>query len=135
MSERLLRAFGHRAGGLVEVPDFDQLDRRGNRLRRRRSNRVRPCRERELDPSWRPEHPVARFTVPEGWNAWQGPNRVDTIGDHPSNDEALGHRSWYAGLLILEVDQVAIRQCASQGWDGAGHGRAGAGDHPALGST
>ena len=48
----------------------------------------------------------AELTLPRGWNAWIGPNRFDGHAPGRSNDEALGHLSWYVGALVLEVDGV-----------------------------
>ena len=58
-------------------------------------------------------NPVAELAVPRGWNAWVGPNRFDGHAPGLSNEEALGHRTWYVGVLVLEVDAVNTRGC---GW-------------------
>ena len=57
------------------------------------------------------ENPVAEFAVPKGWNAWVGPNRFDVHAAGRSNGEALGHLTWYVGVLILEVDAVNTHGC------------------------
>lgn len=57
-----------------------------------------------LQPSWEDTAPRARLDLPAGWNAWQGPNRFD--GD-------LDTTTWYAGLLVVEVDAVASRPCVA----------------------
>ena len=58
-----------------------------------------------LQPSWEDTAPRARLDLPAGWNAWQGPNRFD--GD-------LDTTTWYAGLLVVEVDAVASKACDPQ---------------------
>ncbi len=69
-----------------------------------------------LQPSWEDTAPRARLDLPAGWNAWQGPNRFD--GD-------LDTTTWYAGLLVVEVDAVASRPCvAPQSDDVVGDSRA-----------
>lgn len=55
--------------------------------------------------------PTAKLTVPEGWNAWIGPNRFDGHAPGRSNNEALGHLTWYVGALVLEVDGVNTHGC------------------------
>lgn len=55
-----------------------------------------------LQPSLDADAPRARVTLPEGWNAWEGPNRFD--GDLETND-------FYAGMLVVDVDAVASRPC------------------------
>ena len=57
-----------------------------------------------LQPSWEDTAPRARLDLPAGWNAWQGPNRFD--GD-------LDTTTWYAGMLVVEVDAVASRPCVA----------------------
>ena len=70
-----------------------------------------------LQPSWEDTAPRARIDLPAGWNAWQGPNRFD--GD-------LDTTTWYAGLLVVEVDAVASKPCVSpQSDDAVGDSRAG----------
>ena len=69
-----------------------------------------------LQPSWEDTAPRARLDLPAGWNAWQGPNRFD--GD-------LDTTTWYAGLLVVEVDAVASKPCvAPQSDDVVGDSRA-----------
>lgn len=67
----------------------------------------------QLAPSVNPSRPLVRLTVPPGWNAWQGPNRFEGIGPAGSdNDVALDMTSWYAGVLVLEVEQMAAPACS-----------------------
>ena len=69
-----------------------------------------------LQPSWEDTAPRARIDLPAGWNAWQGPNRFD--GD-------LDTTTWYAGLLVVEVDAVASKPCVEpQSDDVVGDSRA-----------
>jgi DNA-directed RNA polymerase specialized sigma24 family protein len=56
---------------------------------------------------------VADLTLPGGWNAWIGPNRFDGHAPGRSNGEALGHLTWYVGVLVLEVDSVNTDGCGS----------------------
>jgi len=56
----------------------------------------------EMQPSEDDDAPRVHLTLPEGWNAWQGPNRFE--GD-------LETTGWYAGLLIVDVDAVASEPC------------------------
>ena len=53
----------------------------------------------------------ARITLPDGWNAWEGPNRFNGHALRRSNEEALEHATWYAGILVLDVSAVASRPC------------------------
>ena len=62
-----------------------------------------------LSPSLTDDYPKARITLPEGWNAWQGPNRFGDERD-PDGD-------WYVGILVLKVDGVASRPCQRPGAD------------------
>ena len=166
MSEQL-KDFGARAETLVGVPDFDELDRRGGRLRIRRRVSVaaalavvltvagatvahstrssadhapvspppptsdaasrypgntmkaldrgrywlQSCCVSGHDLTDFTSNPVAEFTVPTGWNAWVGPNRFDGHAPGRSNEEALGHLTWYVGALVLEVDAVNTHGC------------------------
>jgi hypothetical protein len=158
MTEQQLREFGTRAEELVELPDFGELDRRGQKLRRRRQSitagvaacllvvgaiitaqNLKPKAQEPVDPPelpakvtaypgnhmttleegtyeltlGSPDAPVARVTVPSGWNAWEGPNHFDGHAPGRSNEEALGHATWYAGLLVLQVRTVAAGPCDS----------------------
>lgn len=66
----------------------------------------------EVAPSVSPARPLVRFTVPEGWNAWQGPNRFEGIGAvGTDNEDVLDMTDWYAGLLVLEVEWIAAPKC------------------------
>jgi len=168
MHEQQLRSFGARAETLVDIPEFEELDRRGGHLRLRRrltvasalavvltvagatvAQNTRPHADRSpvtpppppasvagspypgatmtnLDQGryWVqsccvPGHritdfaanPVAVFDVPKGWNAWVGPNRFDGHAPGRSNEEALGHSTWYVGALVLEIDAVNTHGC------------------------
>lgn len=71
----------------------------------------------ELAPSPDPDHPVVRFTVPAGWNSWLGPNKFEGLGpavtsDPEVNEAILGEADWYAGLLVLDVRDIARRGCS-----------------------
>lgn len=57
------------------------------------------------------DSPVARVTVPRGWNAWEGPNHFDGHAPGRVNEDALGHATWYVGLLVLELELVARGEC------------------------
>ncbi len=160
MSEQKLREFGAQAEGLVSLPDYAELDRRGRKLHQRRlaggaavaacvltvvgiavaqndsPRAVEPVEPPDdapagaqpypgavmedldagtytLEVSWRSHYPVARITVPAGWNAWQGPNRFDGREPGRSNEEALGATNWYVGVLVVDVDAVASRPCSA----------------------
>jgi hypothetical protein len=67
----------------------------------------------ELTPGSVDGGPVARVIVPSGWNAWEGPNHFNGHAPGRSNEEALGHATWYAGLLVLQVRLVAAGPCDS----------------------
>ena len=58
-------------------------------------------------------NPVVEFAVPKGWNSWVGPNRFNGHAPGRTNEEALGHSTWYVGALILEVDAVNTRGCGN----------------------
>lgn len=157
MSEQQLKDFGAYAETLVELPDFAEIDRRGNSLRMRRRAGVAgvvaavlavagvavtrlddtktdtgpvkpPSRARayigetmrdlapgtyRLRPSRIESDLVAELTLPSGWNSWVGPNRFDGHEPGRSNEQALGHSTWYVGALVLEVDSINTRGCGS----------------------
>ena len=63
-----------------------------------------------------PSLPTVRFTLPEGWSSWIGPNlfegsRDDGVGAHDPD--------WYLSLLILDVQSIARRGCRTSDLDGA----------------
>jgi hypothetical protein len=58
-----------------------------------------------------PVLPVAELAVPEGWNAWVGPNRFDGHAPGRTNEEALNHLTWYVGALVLKVEAVNTHGC------------------------
>jgi hypothetical protein len=64
-----------------------------------------------LHPSLEQSDLLAELTIPHGWNAWVGPNRFDGHAPGRSNEEALGHMTWYVGALVLEVERVNTRGC------------------------
>jgi hypothetical protein len=66
----------------------------------------------ELTPSRDGTEPTVLLTVPDGWNAWEGPNRFDghRVGDE-SNEEALPRSTWLVGVLVLDVQSVATERC------------------------
>ena len=75
---------------------------------------------KDLEPGTYRLHPsrierdlTADLTVPDGWNAWIGPNRFDGHAPGRTNDEAVGHLTWYVGALVLEVDAVNTRGCGA----------------------
>lgn len=69
------------------------------------------ARTYQLRPSLIDRTLVAELTVPPGWNAWIGPNRFDGHAPGRSNEQALGHLTWYVGALVLEVDEVNTHGC------------------------
>ena len=66
-----------------------------------------------LHPSFVESSLTAEFTLPRGWNSWVGPNRFDGHAPGRSNDQALGHLTWYVGALVLEVDGVNTDGCGA----------------------
>jgi hypothetical protein len=58
-----------------------------------------------------PVLPVAELAVPEGWNAWVGPNRFDGHAPGRTNEEALGHLTWYVGVLVLKLQAINTHGC------------------------
>jgi hypothetical protein len=66
-----------------------------------------------LRPSLIQSDLTADLTLPAGWNSWIGPNKFDGHAPGRSNDQALGHMTWYVGALVLEVDSVNTRGCGS----------------------
>ena len=66
-----------------------------------------------LYPSRAERDLTADLTLPAGWNAWMGPNRFDGHAPGRSNDEALGHLTWYVGALVIEVDSVNTEGCGA----------------------
>src|SRR3954462_5653101 len=65
----------------------------------------------QLRPSAIDSTLIAELSLPRGWNAWVGPNRFDGHAPGRSNEEALGHLTWYAGALVLEVNEVNTHGC------------------------
>jgi hypothetical protein len=66
-----------------------------------------------LRPSTRESNLTAELTLPAGWNSWIGPNKFDGHAPGRSNEQALGHLTWYVGALVLEVDAVNTHGCGS----------------------
>jgi hypothetical protein len=64
-----------------------------------------------LVPSSDPEFPRARISLPDGWNAWEGPNRFGGQASPGSNEEGLGESEWYVGILVVKVTAVRMRPC------------------------
>jgi hypothetical protein len=63
-----------------------------------------------------PSLPDVRFTLPDGWNSWIGPNRFEinhSEGTGPEND-----RVWYVNLLVLDVASIAQRGCSTSDMSG-----------------
>jgi hypothetical protein len=78
----------------------------------------------ELEPSSDPEGPVVRFTVPGGWNAWEGPNRFEGLAPGVTDNEQLLERTpWIAGLVVMDVSRV-VRRSDCQVVDLTGRGPA-----------
>lgn len=141
MTEVRVAEFARRAASAVELPDLTQIAARGRRLRRRRWTAAAAATTMvalggylavaDPDPGVRPvEDPrsevrpypggselprlepgtyelelgregspaAARFTVPDGWSGWFGPNRPFL-------------RNGYAGLLVGDVERVAVAAC------------------------
>jgi hypothetical protein len=65
----------------------------------------------ELTPSRDGTEPTVLLTVPEGWNAWEGPNRFDGHRDGDSNEAALARSTWLVGVTVLDVQGVATERC------------------------
>jgi len=65
----------------------------------------------EMDVSDASGFPNVRFTLPDGWNAWEGPNRFNGHAGGRSNEDALGHLTWYVGVVYLDVVAVATEPC------------------------
>jgi hypothetical protein len=57
------------------------------------------------------DRPVAELAVPKGWNAWVGPNRFDGHTPSRTNEQALGHMTWYVGALVLKIEAVNTHGC------------------------
>jgi uncharacterized protein YfcZ (UPF0381/DUF406 family) len=59
------------------------------------------------------DQPLVELTLPKGWNSWAGPNKFDGHAPGRSNSEALGHMTWYVGVLALQVTAVNTHGCGS----------------------
>jgi hypothetical protein len=57
------------------------------------------------------DQPIVEFTLPKGWNSWAGPNKFDGHAPGRTNDQALGHMTWYVGALALQVTAVNTHGC------------------------
>ena len=68
--------------------------------------------EMELSGSF--GYPNVRFTLPDGWNAWEGPNRFNGHARGRSNDVAVGHSTWYVGVVYLDMVGIASTPCGQQ---------------------
>ena len=70
----------------------------------------------ELDP-FKTSRPTVRFTLPDGWNSWVGPNRFEGLSDGTSdqvgsNEEVLeSGPDWVLGMLVLDVYWLAQPGC------------------------
>jgi hypothetical protein len=70
----------------------------------------------ELDP-FKTSRPSVRFTVPDGWNSWVGPNRFEGLSDGTSNqvgsNEDVLERGpdWVLGMLAVDVYWLAQPGC------------------------
>ena len=70
----------------------------------------------ELDP-FNTSQPTVRFTLPDGWNSWAGPNRFEGLSDGTSdqvgsNEEVLeSGPDWVLGMLVLDVYWLAQPGC------------------------
>jgi hypothetical protein len=67
----------------------------------------------EITPSSDPAEPTVQFTVPEGWNSADGPNRFPYLPDQ-TNEESLVQSTWSVGLLVMKVTGVASEECQQQ---------------------
>ena len=65
-----------------------------------------------LRPAVGSDVPVAHVTIPAGWNSWVGPNKFDGHTPGGTNEAALDHMTWYAGLLVLEAYSVPQLPCS-----------------------
>jgi hypothetical protein len=72
-----------------------------------------------------PHAPEVRLGLPAGWNAWMGPNRFEGMGrqvtfDADTNEGLLADDpDWYVGLLVIEVESMAQRECTPRSMEGA----------------
>jgi hypothetical protein len=79
----------------------------------------------ELRTSFDPRASAVRFSLPAGWNAWMGPNRFEGMSrqvtfDAKTNEGVLrDDPDWYVGLLMVDVDSMAQRECTSTSMEGA----------------
>jgi hypothetical protein len=64
----------------------------------------------EITPSSDAADPTVHFTVPEGWNSADGPNRFAYLPDL-TREESLAQSTWSVGLLALKVTAVASEEC------------------------
>lgn len=70
----------------------------------------------ELDP-FNTSQPAVRFTLPDGWNAWVGPNRFEGLSDGTSdqagsNEDVLERGpDWVLGMLAVDVYWLAQPGC------------------------
>jgi hypothetical protein len=70
----------------------------------------------ELDP-FKTSRPTVRFTLPDGWNSWVGPNRFEGLSDGTSNqvgsNEDVLERGpdWVLGMLAVDVYWLAQPGC------------------------
>lgn len=69
--------------------------------------------------------PELRFELPEGWNAWLGPNRFEGLDEAPANarganQEALeSDPEWLLGMVAFEPHWIAQSGCAMADLTGA----------------
>jgi hypothetical protein len=62
-----------------------------------------------------PSLPDVRFTLPEGWKSWIGPNRFEINSEGTGEEDPRG---WYLNLLVLDVASIAQRGCSTSDMSG-----------------
>ena len=71
----------------------------------------------ELQPSRDTSLPLVRFTLPDGWNSWLGPNRfagldeVATDGTRTNQELLVEAPEWVLGMVVLDVKWIARAGC------------------------
>ena len=78
-----------------------------------------------LQPAQDTSVPSVRFTLPEGWNSWRGPNRFAGLdglapdGGRTNADLLTDDPVWLLGMLALDVTWVAQPGCTMTNVSGA----------------
>lgn len=81
------------------------------------TNTTLPAGTYVLRPSSDTSLPSVRFTLPDGWNSWRGPNRFAGLDDLAA-DEGRTNRElleedpeWLLGMLVLDVKWILRPGC------------------------